>query len=763
VARIAEGRWEPAGAMWVEPDANLTSGESLIRQLLYGQRFLKERFGRRCGVLWLPDAFGYSGALPQLMRSAGVHTFVTIKLSWNTTNRMPHDTFRWRGIDGTEVLGYFMTAGDDWQPIDWMRDPYPIARNASTYNGRFTVKEAVGNWVRYRDKSINTSTLYAFGWGDGGGGPTERMLEYADRLRDYPGLPAISQGQIEPFLKELGDRVLPDPRTAVWEGELYLEYHRGTYTSQARAKLDNRRADQLLRDAELWCAWASTLGKGNAKWPERLARCWEDVLLNQFHDILPGSSIGEVYQDQRRQHAAVLATTGGVLAEAQDALVGEKGDDVRTIAVFSAAPFARNGTLEMRLPDGVSLEQLPNALDGTPILAQAIAGTPDRGVVLVSGLAVPPLGYAIVPLAAAKARAAGAEITVSEKVLENRFFRIELDDHGNFASLYDKRFDREVLAPGGGGNRLLAFEDRPINYDAWDIDEFYVDKCSEILDVQSWRVVETGPVRAGIEIKRAFGTSTISQRILLHADTPRVDIYTEIDWRQRQVLLKATFPLAVHSPRATYECAFGYVERPTHRNTSWDAARFEVAGHRWADVSETDYGVSLLNDGKYGHDCLGNVLRLTLLKSAIMPDPLADEGAHSFSYALLPHGPGWTIADTVRAASEFNLPVHVRAARPGESSTPAQRSLVRSSAAHAIVDSVKPAEDGEGLIVRVYDCANARGPVTLEFAHAVARAEAVTILEEPDPNAGPFSITDKALHFAIHPFQVRSFRVHLQP
>jgi alpha-mannosidase len=761
VARIKEGRWEPAGAMWVEPDANLTSGESLVRQLMYGQRFLRERFAKTCGVLWLPDAFGYSGALPQLMRSAGVHTFVTIKLSWNTTNRMPHDTFRWRGLDGTEVLAYFMTAGADWRPLDYMEDPYPATRAAATYNGNFSVKEVLGSWVRYRDKTLNTETLYAFGWGDGGGGPTEQMLEYADRLRAYPGLPAVSQGNAEQFLKRLGDRVLRDPRTPIWEGELYLEYHRGTYTSQARAKWDNRRADHLLRDAELWCAWAAVLGHANSSWNERLTRCWEDVLLNQFHDILPGSSIGDVYKDQRRQHAAVIATAGGVLAEAQDELVGQIDADIPALAIFNASPFARNETLEVRLPPGTPSGVVLGSAPGHSVLTQSLPGGTDRRVVLVAGVTVPALGYTTIPLIAGDVPPSRPDLTVSERVIENRFFRLELDDRGRFASLFDKRHSREVLAPGGGGNRLLAFEDKPISYDAWDIDEFYTDKCREIDDVQSLQIIEAGPVRAGVEITRVFGMSQIRQRILLHVDTPRIDIQTEIDWQQRQVLVKAAFPLAVHASQATYECAFGYVQRPTHRNTSWDAARFEVAGHQWADLSETGYGVSLLNDGKYGHDCLGNVLRLTLLKSAISPDPLADEGSHSFSYALFPHGRDWTIEDTVRAGVAFNMPVYARLV-PGEGRLlPPARSLVTCDSAHAVVDTVKPAEDGHGLIVRVYDCANRRGRVTLAFAHPIASAQPVTILEEPD-TATDLQITDDTLRFDLQPFQVRSFRVVLR-
>ncbi len=758
--RVAEGRWEPAGAMWVEPDCNLTSGESLVRQFLYGQRFMRERFGATCGYLWLPDVFGFTGALPQLMRSAGINAMATIKLSWNSTNRMPHDTFRWRGIDGTEVLGYFMTAGADWEPLDYMADPYPVKRGQSTYNANFSVKEVMGSWVRYRDKGLNTETLYSFGFGDGGGGPTEQMLEYAARLRDYPGLPRVSQTSVGTYLATLSDRILHDAKAPVWEGELYLELHRGTYTSQGRVKWNNRRAEHVLHDAELWCAWAALFDRDQTARRERLTACWEDVLLNQFHDILPGSSIGEVYEDERRQHASVLATAGGVLAEAQDAIALHIQSDTPAIAVFNASPFPRSESLEFRLPQNVPADSTLVTGGGRALPSQVVATGAERGV-LVTGLTVPPLGYALV-FAGGAAATPSTEISVSERALENRFFHLNLDDRGRIASLFDKRFNREVLAPVGG-NRLLAFEDKPTHNDAWDIDDFYVDKCVEIDDVESWQVVETGPVRAGVEIVRRYGLSTIRQRILVHADTPRVDIQTTIDWHQRQVLLKAAFPLAIHATAATYECAFGCLQRPTHRNTSWDAARFEVPAHRWADLSESAYGVSLLNDGKYGYDCLGNVLSLTLLKSGIEPDPLADEGAHSFAYALFPHGADWHIEDTVRAAIAFNLPVRARYVPGTGTRLPAQASFVRSDRGHAVVDTVKPAEDGSGLIVRVYDCANQRGAVTLTFANQVVKASSVTILEEPDSAAGPVRVEGASLTFTILPFQVRSFRVALLP
>ena len=759
VARIEEGRWEPAGALWVEPDGNLPSGESWVRQLLHGQGYWQRQFGRRSPIVWLPDSFGYSAALPQLLRSAGVHTIVTSKLSWNATNRMPHDSFRWRGLDGSEIMSYFITAGVDPRAESWANDPDAPQIGMATYNGHMTAPELMGAWTRYRDKNLNDEILYPFGWGDGGGGPTEEMLEFAARVDDYPGMPRLEQSSAEDLMTRIHDRIWDNPRTAVWEGELYLEYHRGTYTSQAGVKWGNRRAEHALHDAELWAAWAAVLGADTTSWRATLAEAWQTVLLNQFHDILPGSSIAEVYVDQGQDHERVLRQAGEVGAAARRLILEHAATSRPALALFSGLPWARTGAVELAL-DLPSGEQILDVARRA-LSAQQVQGRDGAPAVLLDGVDLPPLGLALLPRGSGAATAP-ALLSVSERVLENRFFRLELDEYGEIASLLDKRHDRQVLLPSGGGNALVAFEDKPISYDAWDIDGYYVEKPTPLQMVDEWLVVEEGPVRAGVEIVRRWEGSTIRQRILLYASMPLIEFQTHIDWHHRQVLLKAAFPLAVHNTQASYEVAFGHVQRPTHRNTSWDAARFEVSGHRWADLSEADYGVSLLNDGKYGHDCLGSMLRLTLLKSGIMPDPLADEGAHRFSYALLPHGPGWSIADTVREAYAFNLPACGMLVDGQRGEAPAPGSLVSSTYGNAVVDTVKVAEDGDGLIVRVYECANGRGPVALRFAHAIASAQSVTILEEPDAAAGALDISDAELRFTLSPFQVRTFRIRLR-
>ncbi len=641
--RVREGRWEPIGAMWLEADCNLPSGESLVRQFLFGMRFFKEEFGIRDRVLWMPDVFGYSGALPQIMRGCGIDTFMTTKISWNQFNRMPYDTFRWRGIDGSEVLAHFVTTPD------------PSTRYY-TYNGFMTPKEVAASWREYRQKAINDELLHLTGYGDGGGGPTHEQIETAQRLRDMPGMPQVRWGTANEFFARLHERVDSDPRLPVWSGELYLEYHRGTFTSQAWIKQANRRAEQLYHDAEFLDAWATTHG-GYESQRERLNQGWQLILLNQFHDILPGSSIAEVYREAREQYAAIERIGREVCETALRSLLADRD-----------GPMAIN-TLGWERHDPIFVpESLAGGLESAPAVTQAVERLDGARGLLINGVRVPAYGAA--PLTHASGAAADrdeavthgttardATLIITPESLENRFFRIALDEHGEIASLWDKRHEREVIAAGGRANALVAFEDRPLRYDAWDIDIYFEEKAYPIQAVERIEVVESGPVRGGVEIRRRFLNSTIRQRLLLYRDLPRIDFETEIDWHEHQILLKAAFPLNVNTTRATHEIQFGAVERPTHRNTSWDMARFETSAHRWVDLSEGGYGVALLNDSKYGSDVTHNVLRLTLLKSAVWPDADADQGVHRFTYALLPHAGDWRAGEVVRRAAELNAPL----------------------------------------------------------------------------------------------------------
>ncbi len=759
--RIAEGRWEPTGATWVEMDCNVAGAEALVRQFLYGKRFFREELGADPKVLWLPDVFGYSAAMPQILTGCGVDYFMTTKISWNEYNRLPHDTFRWRGIDGTEVLTHMVTA-----PLNPQEQFISTMQPFYTYNAKFTPYDVAGNWRAYREKAINDELLYLFGYGDGGGGPTETMQETAMRLAHLPGFPKVEQSSAEAFFRRLHERVWNDPDLPAWVGELYLEYHRGTYTSQGWIKRANRLSELLYREAELWAAAAGSLVDQTSwpAWQQELQEGWRSILFNQFHDILPGSSIGQVYSDAQMEYVDVARRGEAVRDGALDVLVAALASSEPALAVFNPAPFSRDDPVEVTLQGDADM---PVVLDdaGHPVAVQAI-DAPDGGRRVLVDVAAPALGYRLVSTSPSSAQApegASSGIHVEPKLLENRFFRLELDERATIVSLYDKRAGREVIAPGERGNQLLAFEDRPLNFDAWDINIYYADKPYPIDDVSSWRVVESGPLRGAIEVVRRYRDSTITQRVVIHANVPRIDFPTTIDWHEHQTLLKAAFPVTVNSPRATFDIQWGNVERPTHWNTSWDWARFETCAHKWIDLSEGDYGVSLLNDCKYGHDVKGHTMRLTLLKSGISPDPEADQGRHIFSYALLPHQGDWRAGDTVRQAYLFNMPAGGRflAARQGSGTAltlPSASAFVTTDRPGLVIETVKPAEDGDGLIVRVYDAYNTRGPATLTFARQIASAEETNMLEE---TVGPVDYTGHDLRFTVRPFGIATFRVRL--
>ncbi len=811
-ARIAEGRWEPSGAAWVEMDCNLAGGEALVRQFLLGQRFYRDELGVESRLLWLPDVFGYSAALPQVLKGCGVDYFMTTKISWNEYNRLPYDTFKWEGIDGTEVLTHMVTS-----PLNPHEQSRSTQQAFYTYNAKFTPYDVAGNWSAYRQKEVNEELLYLFGFGDGGGGPTAEMQETAQRLRDIPHYIQVEQQSAEQFFRRLDERVWNDPETPRWVGELYLEYHRGTYTSQGWIKKANRQAELLYREAELWSVVADLRGDPTTAERHRqtLTPGWESILFNQFHDILPGSSIREVYDDARVDHQAIKDRGESVRAEAQsDVAASIAGTSGPALLICNPAPFDRADPVEMALDEPDALSGLIDHA-GRPMTVQLLED--DR--VLVSASA-PPLGYAVysVPSEARARTGAGSEevddgdaLSIARDVLENRFFRLELDEHAEIASLLDKRNGREVIAPGERGGRLIAFEDRPLNFDAWDINIYYQDKSYPVDDVASWRVVEQGPLRGGVEIVRRYGESTITTRLLLYRDVPRIDFVTHVDWHEHQTLLKVAFPVTVQSPRATFDIQWGNVERPTHWNTSWDWARFETCAHKWADLSQGDYGVALLNDCKYGYDIRGHTLRLSLVKSGVYPDAEADQGEHVFSYALLPHAGDWREGEVVRHAYLFNMPASAILTSPtasasassqgsaegglgrasksgveGSGTTPegadaarasgsaalapsegagkgmtaplAPFSLVQTDRPGLVIETVKPAEDGDGMLVRCYDAHGSAGSAALVFGREIVFAEEVNMLEEP---RGPATYEGRTLTVPVRPYGIASYRVRL--
>ena len=740
--RIQAGDWEITGGAWIEPDSNLPNGESLVRQILFGKRFVRDEFGIEMRVLWLPDVFGYNAALPQILRKSGLDYFLTSKLSWNQFNRMPHDTFRWRGLDGSEVLAHFVTTPEEGSRTE-----------SQTYNGQLTPWDVAGIWKNYRDKDVNAELLLLFGWGDGGGGPTREMIESGRVLHNLPGLPKVTFGRAEPFFERLAARVA-DKDLAVWDGELYLEYHRGTYTSQAASKRANRKAEGLYHDAEWLSALASTLT--GATYPQaELNAGWELILHNQFHDILPGSSIRQVYEDSLADDARAREIGLKALDDAQQVLLAAMPGGA--LVVFNSLGWPRGGLVSVPWSESLEGRALQDG-NGFALPAQVIDESGERRVLFMTPL-IPSLGYRALSLTDVSALTAvsGAPnpLTITPQRIESPWHTLEFNEHGQITRLWDKAHQRDVLA--APGNILQAFQDKPLKFDAWDIDIFYQEKMEVVSDLIEAVVEEAGPVRGVLRMTWRFRDSTLTQRVTVYAHTPRIDFVTEVDWQERQVLLKVAFPVNVRATRATYDIQFGSVERPTHWNTSWDWARFEVPAQKWADVSEGDYGVALLNDCKYGYDVRDNVLRLTLIKSAIRPDALADKGSHRFTYSLLPHAGDWRLGDVAAEAYDLNLPLRAvqQPANP-MGSLPPSFSFVSCDAPNVVIETIKKSEDDDAWIVRIYENRQARGPVRLNFGRPVRRAVECNLVEEGET---PVDFAGHALTTAVTPFEIKTFKV----
>src|SRR4051812_4208599 len=663
-ARVESGHWLPVGGTWIEPDCNLPVGESLVRQFVHGQRFFAREFGRRATVFWNPDVFGYNGQLPQIMRGAGITGFLTQKLSWNRFNPPEHHTFHWIGIDGSSVLAHF-------PPAD-------------TYNGDATVAELRRAARDFKDPERSSRSLLPFGWGDGGGGPTADMIETIARVGDLQGVPRTEMTDPEAFFGTLAEEAEDWPEVV---GELYLEYHRGTYTTQARTKRASRRAEAILHDAEVLAALAGRLGAG--EWPaEALAASWRTLLTCHFHDIIPGSSIHEVHERAERDLAEVGDAAAAVRDAALEALAGASGP---------ATPVAGG---ERREPAA----EAAAAGDGSARAVVNTLGTERREVVETpDGLAfavAPPCGIGRLQ---EPDDVVHVEETGDGFVLANRNLRAVVGADGTLRSLLHVPGGREAMA--APGNVLELYEDRPTNFEAWDLDPFHLETRTDCPPATRVEIARAERLRAELLVERPAGArSTMRQRVRLDAEGTRLEFHCEIDWREDRRALRVRFPVDVLAPRATYEMQFGVVERPTHASTRRDLAQYEVPGHRFADLSEHGFGVALLSAATYGWSVLGEAMRMTLLRSPRWPDPAADVGEHELAFAVMPHSGGWAEAGVTPEALRFDAPLVGTAGAAGAAGADAAaRSLLAVDVPGLLIDTVKRAEDSDALIVRLYE------------------------------------------------------------
>lgn len=741
--KVKEGKWEPEGAMWLEADCNVTSGESLVRQILFGKRFFKREFEAESEVLWLPDVFGYSAALPQILKKSDVNYFMTTKISWNQFNKMPYDTFMWKGIDGTEILTHFITTKDI---------SGPLSEHFTTYNGNIHPEAIIGAWDRYQEKDINNNVLVCFGYGDGGGGATYEMLEAARRLnKGIPGCPKVEMGTSKDYFKRVENKVKDNKRLPKWVGELYLEYHRGTYTSMARNKRDNRLSENIYLAAEKLSSIAAILNKD---YPfEALNKGWEKILLNQFHDILPGSSIEEVYEVTKEEYKEIISSGKNVLKASAKFITSNIELNQKSVVVFNSLSFTRSDICKFEVPPYIKNPALIDE-NGQEIICQRIS----QNEAIFFAEDIPSSGYRTYAVVEASKADILPKMIINAKLAENKFFKVIFNENGEIEALYDKANERELIKQGLLGNELQAFEDKPMNFDNWDIDIYYSEKMWKIDDVISIDIVENGPVRAALEIKKKFVDSIIVQKIYIYRELARIDFNNYVDWKQSQVLLKAAFPIDINASKATYEIQYGNVERPTHENTSWDMAKFEVCGHKWADLSEGGFGVSLLNDSKYGYDIKDGLMRLTLIKSGIDPNPNADKEEHFFTYSIYPHSGNWREGSTVQMAYMLNNPLYTVLEEEHNGILPKELSFVKINKENVIIEVIKKAEDDCDIIVRLYECHNKRSSVTLEFFRNIKSAYECNLMERylDDVNFG-----DNRINFTVKPYEIKTFKIKL--
>jgi alpha-mannosidase len=730
-ARIKSGQFELIGGSWVEMDSNLPSGESLVRQFLFGQRLYKKQSGRRCKTAWLPDSFGYSSQFPQLARLVGMDYFFTQKLSWNNINSFPHSTFNWQGLDGTQILTH-MTPNE-------------------TYTSNADLGDVIRCQSQHKSLSEAKDSLLVFGFGDGGGGPHKDMFEKLRRCRgaantNAPSLPKVKFGTVEQFFKDL-ERNSDGGRTLrTWVGELYFEFHRGTYTSQALTKYNNRASERMLHDLEMLGTVASLAIKDYQYPRQELAALWEDVLLCQFHDVLPGSCIEMVYHDVHRIHAKVLEKGGKLIEKALSALGMRDGapEDKSAPVFFNTLPWARTEVVEAHAQFWrVQVKYL---------FSEPCSLTFAAGDVQLKSLG-------------------GHQYTLS-----NDHVIVQVKN-GAITSYFDRKAGRELIPVGQNAHEFLLFEDQPLNWQAWDVEIFHLDKAPRVIKACNSRVLLEDTNRVTLEFEyRISEVSSMTTTISLdtsHVARPKhnqLNFTCEVDWHENKSFLKVSFPTTIHANEARYETQFGVNRRPTHRNTTWDVAKFEVCCHKFADLSESRYGLAILNDCKYGFAVLGSTMTLSLLRAPKAPDATADMGKHEMRYAMLTHATSFEESDVTRLAANFNHPLRVVHDELGGTKdflmSPAGFRLYDIDDVHTdhvILDTVKLSEDDDrAVILRVYEAIGASGHVGISISDSMGKArgiDMVNLLEDVLPRGDSLQSTSKGWIIKVRPFQVVSIKL----
>lgn len=716
--KVKNGQWEIVGNAWVEADTNIASGEALIRQLLYGREFFMKEFGVSSDIYWLPDCFGFTWALPQIIKRSGMKYFMTSKLFYNDTNEFPHSVFRWRSHSGDEILAYLC------------KQPYQ-----SEYNAEYVTSLRKNN----RQNSIVDVSCGMFGYGDGGGGCTYKQVETGKRIEKLPGMPKTTNGRVADFFKAIdGDF----DKLPVYDGELYYENHRGTFTSQAFIKENNRRGEFMMRNAEILNVF------GGKEYPaEKMEEAWKILLINQFHDILPGTSIHEAMENTREEYAQLRQLGGELVRMGKDGILNKVSVKDDSVLVWNMLTWQTKGIVKAEIP--YMAKGIKNS-DGKLLTSKVYE---ENGKYYIEFLAdpVPAFGYGVFTLCDETAEVENVKVT--KNTIENKYLKVVLDDNGLIDEVIDKTTGRQILT--GKGNLMTISHDKPIHESAWNMEFDYQMKFWELRDAESVEVVEASPLRGAVRVVRKFHESTITQDIILEKDKPTLDFDTTVDWHEREKVLKAEFPVDIRNRNASCEIAHGAAEYPTHYNTCYDQAKFEFCAHKWADLSEGGYGASIINDCKYGYNVHDNMMKITLLRGPICPDPMGDLGMHHFRYSFYPHAGTWRDADTVRLGFEENVRLEGEFIG-GTGGNDVGHTYAKIEGESVILDAVKPAQDGRGYIVRMYESETRHCTVKASFELEYSKVIECNLMEcdeqEIDCENGEFT-------FKMKPHEVKTFRL----